>query len=62
MEKIQEKSFNYSKSIGKIKLSCNMGKNTKNDSKTFDVILPESYPQKEFAKKKAKFVCKIFNE
>ena len=31
----------------------------KNDSKTFDVILPESYPQKEFANKKAKFVCKI---
>ena len=31
----------------------------KNDSKTFDVILPESYPQKEFANKKAKFVCII---
>ena len=31
----------------------------KDDSKTFDVILPESYPQKEFANKKAKFVCKI---
>ena len=31
----------------------------KDDSKTFDVILPESYPQKEFANKKAQFNCKI---
>ena len=31
----------------------------KNEDKTFDVTLPESYPQKEFANKKAKFVCKI---
>ena len=28
-------------------------------AKTFDVILPENYPQKEFANKKAKFECKI---
>ena len=31
----------------------------KNEDKTFDVTLPESYPQKEFANKKAKFACKI---
>ena len=31
----------------------------KNDVKTFEVFLPENYPQKEFAKKKAKFECKI---
>ena len=31
----------------------------KNEDKTFDVTLPESYPQKEFANKKAKFNCKI---
>ena len=33
----------------------------KDDSKTFDVILPESYPQKEFANKKTNFKCKILN-
>ena len=31
----------------------------KNETKTFEVILPENYPQKEFANQKAKFVCKI---
>ncbi|MDC0615759.1 trigger factor [Candidatus Pelagibacter sp.] len=31
----------------------------KNDEKSVEVVLPENYPQKEFAKKKAKFVCKI---
>jgi len=31
----------------------------KNDEKSVEVILPENYPQKEFAKKKANFVCKI---
>ena len=31
----------------------------KNDDKSVEVMLPENYPQKEFAKKKAKFVCKI---
>jgi len=31
----------------------------KNDEKTVEVVLPENYPQKEFAKKKANFVCKI---
>ena len=31
----------------------------KNEIKTFEVILPENYPQKEFANKKAKFECKI---
>jgi trigger factor len=31
----------------------------KNDEKTVDVVLPENYPQKEFANKKAKFNCKI---
>ncbi len=31
----------------------------KNDTKTFEVVLPENYPQNEFANKKAKFECKI---
>jgi len=31
----------------------------KNDEKSVEVILPENYPQKEFANKKANFVCKI---
>ena len=31
----------------------------KNDEKSVEAILPENYPQKEFAKKKASFVCKI---
>ena len=31
----------------------------KNDEKSVEVALPENYPQKEFAKKKANFVCKI---
>ena len=31
----------------------------KNDVKSVEAILPENYPQKEFAKKKAIFVCKI---
>ena len=31
----------------------------KNQTKSFDVVLPENYPQKEFANKKAKFECKI---
>ena len=31
----------------------------KDDEKIVDVILPENYPQKEFAKKPAKFKCKI---
>ena len=31
----------------------------KNDEKSVDVLLPENYPQKEFAKKKANFFCKI---
>jgi len=31
----------------------------KNDKKLVEVMLPENYPQKEFAKKKANFVCKI---
>ena len=31
----------------------------KNDEKSVEAILPENYPQKEFAKKNAKFVCKI---
>ena len=31
----------------------------KDDEKSVEVVLPENYPQKEFAKKKAKFVCKI---
>ena len=33
----------------------------KNDEKSLDVVLPENYPQKEFAKKNAKFVCKIIS-
>ena len=31
----------------------------KDESKTVDAVLPENYPQKEFASKEAKFVCKI---
>jgi trigger factor len=31
----------------------------KNDEKSVEAILPENYPQKEFAKKKAIFTCKI---
>ena len=31
----------------------------KNDTKLFEVVLPENYPQKEFANKKAKFKCEI---
>ena len=31
----------------------------KNEEKSFNVILPVNYPQKEFANKKANFVCKI---
>jgi len=31
----------------------------KNDDKVVEAILPENYPQKEFANKKAKFNCKI---
>ena len=31
----------------------------KNEEKSVEVTLPENYPQKEFAKKKAKFICKI---
>ena len=31
----------------------------KNEEKVVEVTLPESYPQKEFANKKASFVCKI---
>ena len=31
----------------------------KNDEKSVETVLPENYPQKEFAKKKANFVCKI---
>ena len=31
----------------------------KNDEKIVDVVLPENYPQKEFANKAAKFNCKI---
>ena len=33
----------------------------KNDEKTVEVFLPENYPQKEFANKKAKFNCKILS-
>jgi len=33
----------------------------KNDEKIVEAILPENYPQKEFANKKAKFICKILN-
>ena len=31
----------------------------KNDEKSVEAVLPENYPQKKFAKKKANFVCKI---
>jgi len=31
----------------------------KNDEKSVEITLPENYPQKEFANKKANFVCKI---
>jgi trigger factor len=31
----------------------------KNEEKSVEATLPENYPQKEFAKKKAKFACKI---
>ena len=31
----------------------------KNDEKIVDAVLPENYPQKEFANKNAKFTCKI---
>jgi trigger factor len=31
----------------------------KNDERSVEAILPENYPQKEFAKKKANFLCKI---
>jgi trigger factor len=31
----------------------------KNDERSVEATLPENYPQKEFAKKKANFVCKI---
>jgi len=31
----------------------------KNDEKLVEAVLPENYPQKEFAKKKANFLCKI---
>ena len=31
----------------------------KNDEKSVEATLPENFPQKEFAKKKANFVCKI---
>jgi len=33
----------------------------KNDEKIVDATLPENYPQKEFANKKAKFTCKILS-
>ena len=33
----------------------------KNETKDVDVILPENYPQKDLAKKSAKFNCKIIN-
>jgi len=33
----------------------------KNDEKIAEVVLPENYPKKEFANKKAKFICKILN-
>ena len=33
----------------------------KNDKKKVEVVLPENYPQKEFAKKKAVFVCEIIS-
>ena len=31
----------------------------KNETKIFDIVLPDNYPQKEFANKKSKFECKI---
>ena len=31
----------------------------KDDERSVEAVLPENYPQKEFAKKKANFVCKI---
>jgi trigger factor len=31
----------------------------KNDEKSVGVTLPENYPQKEYANKKANFICKI---
>jgi trigger factor len=31
----------------------------KNEEKSVDVVLPENYPQKEFANKKANFICKV---
>ena len=31
----------------------------KNEEKSVDVTLPENYPQKEYANKKANFICKI---
>ena len=33
----------------------------KNQEKVIEVLLPENYPKKEFAKKKANFKCKILN-
>ena len=33
----------------------------KNEEKSVEVTLPENYPQKEFANKKANFACKIIN-
>jgi len=33
----------------------------KNDEKIIDAVLPENYPQKKFANKKAKFSCKILS-
>ena len=33
----------------------------KNDTKTVEVNLPENFPEKEFANKKASFICKITN-
>ena len=33
----------------------------KNQEKNVEVVLPENYPKKEFAKKKANFKCKILN-
>ena len=33
----------------------------KNEEKVVNAILPENYPQKEFANKKASFTCKILN-
>ena len=33
----------------------------KNDERSVESVLPENYPQKEFSKKKANFVCKILS-